>query len=491
MVDDARRWPSRQPATRCNGDVNLAYQVHGDGPIDLLLVSSFISHVEHVWENPGFARFLTRLVAVLAPDHLGPARLGAVGQRAARRRARDRRHQRGARRRGQQAAGGARLQRRRPAGGAVRRAPPRARRARSCSTAACCTRSRDDDLPWVESRGGARPAARRAHRALGRGDEPRVLAPTAADDPQLRAWLARLERLAASPGQARRLVDGRAARPTCGPALASIAAPTLVLHRTDEVFVDVRHGREYARRIPGAQLVELPGVDSLPSAGDTDALLGEIEEFLTGGRRGGEQERALLTVLFTDIVGSTARAAELGDKRWRDLLAVHDTEVRRTLRALRRRRHPAHRRRLPRGLRRRAEPRRALRARAARGRRGARRRPAHRAAHGRVRDHRRRRRRDGRPHRRARRRARRARARSSSRGRRTARSSAPGLDFDYRGEKILKGVPGRWPIFALNALSAPRHDERAPARSRARARAQRSEPRPSRRRPRTGARAAR
>ncbi len=95
------------------------------------------------------------------------------------------------------------------------------------------------------------------------------------------------------------------------PDLASITSPTLVLHRTDEVFVDVRHGREYARRISGAHIVERPGVDSLPSAGDTDALLGEIEEFLTGGRRGGEQERALLTVLFTDIVGSTARAASM------------------------------------------------------------------------------------------------------------------------------------------------------------------------------------
>ncbi len=180
-------------------------------------------------------------------------------------------------------------------------------------------------------RRGARPArSRRLIARWGEGTNLAVLAPTAADDPQMHAWLARLERLAASPGQARRLVT--AARQTdVRPELGSIRAPTLVLHRTDEVFVDVRHGREYARRIAGAQLVELPGVDSLPSAGDSDAVLGEIEEFLTGGRRGGEQERALLTVLFTDIVGSTARAATLGDKRWRDLLAVHDTEVRRTL----------------------------------------------------------------------------------------------------------------------------------------------------------------
>ncbi|MGH2943227.1 MAG: adenylate/guanylate cyclase domain-containing protein, partial [Solirubrobacteraceae bacterium] len=115
------------------------------------------------------------------------------------------------------------------------------------------------------------------------------------------------------------------------PELARIAVPTLVLHRAQDEFIDVRHSREYARRIPGAVLVELPGADSLPSTGDTDALLGEIEEFLTGGRHGAEQERALLTVLFTDIVGSTERVVELGDKRWRDLLALHDSDVRRAL----------------------------------------------------------------------------------------------------------------------------------------------------------------
>jgi class 3 adenylate cyclase len=191
---------------------------------------------------------------------------------------------------------------------------------------------RDNELPWVESDDEREQRLAGLVARWGEGTNLSILAPTAADDPQMRGWLARLERLAASPGQARRLVT--AARQTdVRPALPSITVPTLVLHRTGEVFVDVRHGREYAQRIPGAQIVELPGVDSLPSAGDTDALLGEIEEFLTGGRRGGEQERALLTVLFTDIVGSTARAAALGDKRWRDLLSVHDTEVRRTLRA--------------------------------------------------------------------------------------------------------------------------------------------------------------
>ena len=148
-----------------------------------------------------------------------------------------------------------------------------------------------------------------------------ALAPSAAGDEQLRSWFARLERLAASPGRMRRLVAALAAdRPA--PDLGAISAPTLVLHRTHDAFIDVRHSREYARRIPGARLVELPGVDSLPSVGDSDALLGEIEEFLTGGRRGAERERALLTVLFSDIVGSTELVAELGDKRWRDLLGA-------------------------------------------------------------------------------------------------------------------------------------------------------------------------
>ena len=112
------------------------------------------------------------------------------------------------------------------------------------------------------------------------------------------------------------------------PELAAIGAPTLVVHRTDDAFIDVRHSREYARRIAGARLVELPGADSLPSSGDSDALLGEIEEFLTGARRGAERERALLTVLFSDMVASTARIAEIGDKRWRDLLASYEADVR-------------------------------------------------------------------------------------------------------------------------------------------------------------------
>jgi class 3 adenylate cyclase len=313
----------------CNGDVNLAYQVHGDGPIDLLVVSTFISHVEHVWENPGFTRFLTRLMQfsrLIIWDRRGSglsdggplgmeyevqdmnAVLDAAGSERAAVLAYN-------------------------AGGplAALHAATFPDRVSALVLYGCLLHAvRDDDLPWVESDAEREGRIGWIIEHWGEGTNLDVLAPTSADDPQLRAWLARLERLAASPGQVRRLTSA-AGQTDVRPALRSITAPTLVLHRTDDVTLDVRHSREYARRIPGARLVELPGVDSLPSAGDTDALLGEIEEFLTGGRRGGELERALLTVLFTDIVGSTARAAELGDKRWRDLLSAHDSDVRGTL----------------------------------------------------------------------------------------------------------------------------------------------------------------
>ncbi|HWX96226.1 MAG TPA: adenylate/guanylate cyclase domain-containing protein [Solirubrobacteraceae bacterium] len=154
-----------------------------------------------------------------------------------------------------------------------------------------------------------------------------LFAPSMADDPALAAWFARLQRLAASPGEmriiAKALVDLDVRE-----ALPRIRVPTLVMHRPRELVWDVRHSRYLAENIPGARYVELDGVDSFPFVGDSDAIIEEIEEFLTGVRTGGEIERALLTVMFTDIVDATARAAKLGDGRWRDLLAEHDEQVR-------------------------------------------------------------------------------------------------------------------------------------------------------------------
>jgi class 3 adenylate cyclase len=113
--------------------------------------------------------------------------------------------------------------------------------------------------------------------------------------------------------------------------LPTIHVPTIVLHRRGDRVVNRRAGSELAASIPGARYVELPGIDHLPWAGDSDAVLGEIEEFLTGTRSAPDPDRVLATVMFTDIVGSTERAAEMGDARWRDFLSAHQDRVGREL----------------------------------------------------------------------------------------------------------------------------------------------------------------
>jgi class 3 adenylate cyclase len=117
--------------------------------------------------------------------------------------------------------------------------------------------------------------------------------------------------------------------------LPALRVPTLVLHRSGDVAVSVEAGRYLAAQIPGAKYVELSGADHLPFLGDSDRLVDEVEEFLTGSRHEAEPDRVLATVLFTDIVDSTRRASELGDRRWRALLDQHDQAVREQLRRFR------------------------------------------------------------------------------------------------------------------------------------------------------------
>jgi class 3 adenylate cyclase len=157
-----------------------------------------------------------------------------------------------------------------------------------------------------------------------------LFAPSLASDPRTVEFTARLERSAASPAMVLKIfemfldIDVRAILPTVG-------VPTLVVHRRGDRVVNRRAGEELAARIPGARYVELPGIDHLPWAGDSEAVLGEIEEFLTGARSAPEPDRVLATVMFTDIVGSTQRAAELGDAGWREVLAAHHQAVRKAL----------------------------------------------------------------------------------------------------------------------------------------------------------------
>ena len=183
---------------------------------------------------------------------------------------------------------------------------------------------------WVTSPDKLEATLARIDALWGTGEMASHFVPSRAGDLQFQAWWARLERYGASPSAAVHLtrmnseIDVR-------PILASIRVPTLIVHRTGDVRVNVEAGRYLARHIPQAKYMELPGDDHPPFGGDVSQIADEIEEFLTGSRPEVEPDRVLATVLFTDIVGSTKRANDLGDHAWRALLEQHDAVVRREM----------------------------------------------------------------------------------------------------------------------------------------------------------------
>lgn len=186
---------------------------------------------------------------------------------------------------------------------------------------------RRPDYPWGMSDEDLERAARAYAARWGTGVGLGALAPSRHDDPALRQSWARFQRLAASPGAAVALLRMNSQVDVRG-ALSAISAPTLILHRRGDRMVEIGHGRYLAEHIPGARLVEFDGADHWPWFGDMPPVVEEIEEFLTGIRGASEPDRALATVLFTDIAASTERAVQLGDQSWRDLLERHDAMVR-------------------------------------------------------------------------------------------------------------------------------------------------------------------
>jgi len=189
--------------------------------------------------------------------------------------------------------------------------------------------ARADDYPWGLTLDEGRHIIQAFESEWGKGMMLDLFDPDDADDVALRESWGRYERHSVSPGTAASMVDMINATDIRG-ILPAIRVPTLVVARTDTP-VDPGHGRYLAAHIPGATYVELPGRGSLLWSGDQDALLREIEHFVTGSRPAPQHDRVLATVLFTDIVGSTDRAAEIGDARWRELLAEHDQLIRREL----------------------------------------------------------------------------------------------------------------------------------------------------------------
>lgn len=165
----------------------------------------------------------------------------------------------------------------------------------------------------------------------GQGQLVPFVAPSQIGNPDFEAWFARYERASCSPAMARQLIERRHLGPEVRPILRTIRVPTLVLQRADDNFVPVEQAREVAALIPGARYVELPGTDTYPWSGDGDAWIDEIEHFLTGSRQSRDVDRVLATVVFIDIVDSTSRAAQLGDRRWTALLEEHNAVIRREL----------------------------------------------------------------------------------------------------------------------------------------------------------------
>jgi class 3 adenylate cyclase len=323
------------PTTRYarSGDATIAYQVAGEGALDLLFLPGWISQVEQLWDASAMRRFLERLAVfnrLILFDRRGSGLSDSVGEPyTLAQEARDALAVLDAA--GSERAalftyglGG-------PVGALL--AADRPERVGALIMYASIARtSWAPDYDWAITREERAQWTEQTVAAWGETDGPAlpVLAPSMADDPTLTVWFARLQRLAASPSAARVLLNA-AADLDVRDTLPRIRVPTLVMHRSRDEAWDPRHSRYLAEHIPGARYIELEGVDSFPFVGDSDAIVGEIEEFLTGARSGREPARALRTVMFTDIVDATARAAKLGDGRWRDLLADHDALVREQL----------------------------------------------------------------------------------------------------------------------------------------------------------------
>jgi pimeloyl-ACP methyl ester carboxylesterase len=320
-----------QPETRYakSGDVNIAYQVVGDGPLDLVLVPGFVSHLEHDWTEPRHAHFLDRLASfsrLIRFDKRGTGLSDRPGGLP------DLETRMGDVRAVMQAAGSERAvlfgySEGGPMCVLLAATYPELTSALVLYGTYAKRRDPDDDYPWAPLREVRESYAKQVEEDWGWEADMRRMCPGA--DEAMARWWATRARAAASPGAARDLVlmnsliDIREILPT-------IQAPTLVLHRTGDLDSKVDEGRYIASRIPGARFVELAGDDHVPWI-DADQVVDEVEEFVTGVRPAPEPDRVLATVLFTDIVGSTEQAAALGDRRWRELLAAHHVAVRREL----------------------------------------------------------------------------------------------------------------------------------------------------------------
>jgi class 3 adenylate cyclase/pimeloyl-ACP methyl ester carboxylesterase len=301
-----------------SGDLNIAFQTMGNGPVDIILIPGFISHVEFTHEMIGYTSFLRRLSAfarVVTFDKRGQG----LSDRAD---------------------GVAPLEQRMDDVRAIMdeigsQSAILFGFSEGCPMSVLFAATYPERVSHIILFGGFARFAdyagdiveriRQRVKHWGAGAGISAIMPSLAANPEAVAVFAKFERLSASPGAVRAvmqmntLIDVRSILP-------SVRVPTLVLHRQNDALVPVEQGRQLAVRIPGAKFIEYPGDGHAFWYGDVEAMLGDIEEFVTGAREGSshELERVLATVLFTDIVDSTRSATEIGDHAWRRLLDSHD-----------------------------------------------------------------------------------------------------------------------------------------------------------------------
>src|SRR5687768_8376643 len=316
-----------------SGDVNIAYQVIGEAPLDLVFVMGWVSHLEYFWREPNFARFLNRLASFSrlilfdkrgtglsdrVPIHELPtleqriedvrAVMDAVGSKRA-------------------VLVGV------SEGGpmcALFAATDPERTAALVMIGTYAKRIRDDAYPWAPTEEQREAFFELMKREWGGPVGIEERAPSMKDDPDFREWWATYLRMGASPGAAVALtkmnseIDVRNILP-------SIRVPTLVIHRSGDLCLKVEEGRFVANLIPGCKYVELGGIDHLPFVGNQDEILDEIEEFLTGMRHAEKIDRVLATVMNVKIIDPQTEAKERGEADWQDLLERSHIYVRRQL----------------------------------------------------------------------------------------------------------------------------------------------------------------
>jgi pimeloyl-ACP methyl ester carboxylesterase/class 3 adenylate cyclase len=330
------------PVTRyaLSGDDNIAYQTVGTGPRDIVFMSASFSHVDGRWEEPRFAAMLHRLATMGrlivfdkrgsgASDPLGKAEptwedwaddISAVMNAT-----------------GSQRATIVGVGDSGPL--ALLFAATHPERVSSLIVVNSGARlMRGPDYPWGMTLEEVDTCVRQIRDGWGTGHGVETFGPSMVDDERYRQWWGRYQRISASPGRSTAMarlsfdIDVRRVLP-------AIHVPTLILHRKEFRFFPVEFGRYLAEHIANAKYVELPGADGFVYLGDTGGVLDEIEQFITGAHREPEADRILATVLLTDMVGSTDRAAAIGDHKWRAILDTHDGFVRSQLEQYRGRLH--------------------------------------------------------------------------------------------------------------------------------------------------------